>query len=118
MPGDVGHRGSLEPDARVVPPQHAARRMLARVEAAAREIGQVDPADEGDAVVHDHELLVMAVHGPLASVEPDVDPRPAREPGRQLLHLGSRRVEEGQRRARPDEQAHRDPVGELGEQLA
>ena len=44
-------------------------RVLGVVPAVARERGEVDPADERDLVVDDHELLVMAVHRALARVE-------------------------------------------------
>ena len=88
--------------------------MLARVEAATREIGQVDPADEGDAVVDEHELLVVAVERPLLRVELNAD-APAPQPRGGLAHLRARRPEERQRRARPDEDAHVDVEG--GEQL-
>jgi hypothetical protein len=73
--GDVRHDGPLEPYCRVVPAEAAAARVLARIEPVARQVGQVDPADERDLVVDDDELLVMAVERPLLRVERHRDAR-------------------------------------------
>ena len=69
VPGDVGYGGAAIRLAASCQPSAAAHRVLVAVEAIAAERGQVDPADEGDLVVDDHELLVVAVHRTLAHVE-------------------------------------------------
>ena len=78
MVGDVRDRRPAHARGRVVPAERAAIRVVARVEPVAAERGQVDPADERDLAVDDHELLVVAVHRPLAGVERDRDARAAR----------------------------------------
>src|SRR5205085_12160362 len=90
-------------------------RVVARVEAVAVVGGEVDAADEGDAVVDDDELLVVAVERPLAVVERTADPRPALERLAQLAGLGAGRMEERERRARPEAHPPRQPRRALGE---
>ena len=63
MLGDVGDDRAAQARAGVVPAEAPARGMRARVPAVAAEVGEVDAADEGDLVVDDHELLVVAVQG-------------------------------------------------------
>jgi hypothetical protein len=46
--------------------------MLVRVEPVTGLEGEVDAADEADLAVDDHELLVVAMHRPLARVERDL----------------------------------------------
>ena len=53
--------------------------MIAAVEAIAAERGQVDPADERDLAVDDHELLVVAMHRALVGVERALHARAADE---------------------------------------
>ena len=76
------------------------------VEAVARQRREVDPADERDLAVDDHELLVVAVHRPLARVQLAADARPVHE----LVARGSRtaraRLEQRHRRAGPQQHAH------------
>ena len=103
MLGDVGRDRALETCACVVPPERVARRVEAVVEAVACERGEIDPADERDAVVDDHELLVVAVHRPLLGVELHLDARAARQLVAHCTHLAAVRVEERQRRAGPGE---------------
>ncbi len=88
----------------------ASGRMTIPVAAVAAEQAQVDAADEGDAVVDDHELLVVAVERPLPRVERHRDPRASGELVACLTHLASVRVEHRQRRTRPGEHAHIDPL--------
>ena len=99
-------------------PTLRARRMLGRVEAVAGLGGEIDAADERDPVVDHDRLLVMAVHRPLLRVELALDPRVARQLVAHRAHLAARRPEQRQRRARPDEHADVDPLGQLGEQVA
>jgi hypothetical protein len=116
--GDVRDDRPLEPHRRVVPAELPARRVAGRVEAVAGVRREVDPADEGDAVVEDDELLVVAVHGPLPRVEADPDPRSALERVAQAAHVPAGGAEERERRSRPEEHADRDALGELGEDRA
>ena len=44
-------------------------RMIGAIEAIAAELGQVDPADEGDLVIDHDDLLVMAVDRVLARIQ-------------------------------------------------
>jgi hypothetical protein len=118
VPRDVGHDRPLEPDGGVVPAEPVAARVSARVEPVAPEAGQVDPPDECDLVVHDDELLVVAVERTLARVERHRDPGAAGELVARHSHLASGRVEERQRCSRPGEHAHGDALGGVGEQLA
>jgi hypothetical protein len=61
--------------------------MAAVVEAIAGFRGQVDSADEGDAVVDHDRLLVVAVHRPLLRIERAANLCPAAEV---LAHLAYR----------------------------
>ena len=116
--GDVGDRRALDPHADVVPAELAPGRVAGGVEAVAGLVGQVDAVDERDLVVDDDRLLVVAVDRVLARVAVGLDLRVAR----QVLDLGldllARRVEERDRRAGPDHDAHVDPLGQLGQQRA
>jgi hypothetical protein len=91
--------------------------MRRRVVAVARQRGQVDPADEGDLPVHEHEFLVMAVQRPLVVVERAGDARSADELLAHLPHLTAVRMEERKRSAGPGQHAQVDAFGGLGEQL-
>ncbi len=66
---DVLDGRPFDPCARVVPTYGCARGMFRGVVAVAGLGGQVDAADEGDAVVDDDCLLVMAVQGPLLRIQ-------------------------------------------------
>ncbi len=116
--GDVADHCAGHRDGRVVPADVATRRMRGGVEAVAGLVRQVDAADEGDRVVDDDRLLVVAVHRPLARVERALDPRPDREAVAHLPHLCPGGPEHRQRGARPGEHADLDPLGGLGEQIA
>ena len=107
----------LDANGRVVPAEPAACRMSAGVEAVARLRREVDPADEGDAVVDHDRLLVVAVHRTLACVEAALD---AGLPGEGVAHLRDvlpRRAEERQGRAGPGQDADVDALGEVREQM-
>src|SRR5947208_5723743 len=75
---DVGDDRSLQPGSDVVPAEPASDRVLGCVEAIAAKRRQIDPADERDAAVDDHDLLVMAVHRALVRIE-GADDRSARD---------------------------------------
>ena len=87
MIGDVRDCGTSQQRRRVVPAMRAARRVVAPVEAVALQRRQVDPTDERQLAVDDHELLVMTVHRPLARVEGVADPRAAGEQLERLTDL-------------------------------
>jgi len=119
VPGNVRHRGALDPGGDVVPAERGTSRVRRRVQPVARQRGQIDAPDEGDPVVDHHGLLVVAVQGPFVGVERDVD---GRGRGSQLLRgagrVPSRRGEHGRRRPRPEQDSHVDPRGQVGEQVA
>ena len=79
---------------------------------------EVDAPDEGDAIVDHDRLLVMAVHEPDAGVELAVDPVSKIEPLDHPPNLSAGRTEDRYRSATPDEHAHVDPLGQLGEQVS
>jgi hypothetical protein len=85
--GDVRDRRPANPRRRVVPADLVPPTVLARIEAIAGLVGEVDPADERDLVVDHDRFLVMAVHRPLAAVELHPDLRPAGEPLAKLAHV-------------------------------
>ena len=80
--------------------------------------GQVDPADERDLVVDDHELLVVAVQRARARVARRADLRPARQLVARVARRGAVGGERVRRRARPHEHADVDALGRVGEQFA
>jgi hypothetical protein len=88
------------------------------VVAVAPEAGQVDPPDEGDPVVDDDELLVVAVGEALVPIEDAVDPRPPAELLPALADLGPGGLEHRQGSPGPDEDPDGHPLGELPEQPA
>jgi hypothetical protein len=101
----------------VVVPAQVARRVLRRVVAVALHRGHVEAADERH-VVDDHDLLVVAVQGPLARVELAADRAALQE---RLLRGGGtfpRRLEERHGRAGPQQHAHRHPFRGGRQQLA
>ena len=118
MPGDIGHGRAAHAGGRIVPTQTAAHGMLAVVEAVATERCQVDPADEGDLAVDDHELLVMAVHRALICVDLAANARSVCELLAHPAHGRAVGREEGQRRAAPQQHPDVDSLGQLGEQVA
>lgn len=115
---DVVHRRSFEPAGRVVPADAVADRMVTPVEAAAGVVRQVDPADERDAVVHDDELFVVAVHRPLEVVERALHAGSLRQRLAQVATLRAIRVEERQGRSGPAQHPDVDATRQVGEQLA
>ncbi len=118
MLGDVGDDRAFEPNARVVPAHAPARPVVAVVESPAGERREVDAADEGDAVVDDHELLVVAVHRPLLRVEPGLDARSGDELVAHRTHLAAVGMEERDGCTGPREHPHRHALGGVGEERA
>ena len=115
---DVGDCGALDAHRDVVPADDTSRRVILAVVGIPSVEREVDASDEGDAVVDHDRLLVMAVHEADAGVELAVDPVSQVEPLDHLPHFSSRRTEDRDRSAAPDQHAHVDPVGELGEQVS
>ena len=68
--------------------------MRGGVEAVAGLVSEVDPPDEGQPVVDDDRLLVVAVHRTLVAVEFAADPRSAPQLVAHRAHLPARRPEE------------------------
>jgi hypothetical protein len=87
-----------------------------RVEPVARLRRQIDPADEGDVVVDHDDLLVVAMHGPFLRIRDRLDLRTGRERVESARHVLAIGAEERQRRAGPDQDAYRNPLGELCEE--
>jgi hypothetical protein len=112
----VGDDRAAQHRQRVVPADVATRLVRGRVVAVSGVRRQVDAADEGDPVVDDDELLVMAVQRPLLRVGHDFDLRPEAERMPGAVDVAAVGVEKRQRRARPEEHAHGDPLRQLGEQ--
>ena len=112
----VGHRGSAQPRADVVPAQAPPGLVRARVEAVAGVVGEVDAVDEGQLSVDGDRLLVVAVEGVLARVHLAADARAARERPHGLADLRATRVEGRHGRPGPHEDAHVDALGQLGQQ--
>ena len=116
--GNVADRRPFDPGRRVVPPHRGAGRMLAQVVPVAGLVREVDPADEGDPVVDDDRLLVVAVKRPLARIELALDPRALCELVSHALDLAPGRAEERERSACPDEDPDVESLGQLREQIA
>ncbi len=70
---NVVDSGAFDPCRSVVPADRSAGGVVVRVEPVAGFGCQVDAADEGDAVVDDDRLFVMAVHRPLLRIEGALD---------------------------------------------
>ena len=94
------------------------RLVRARVEPVPPKRREVDSADVGDAIVDQHDLLVMAVQRPLPRVELHLDACPTRQLVAHLAHLAAVGMKERQWRSRPREHAHVDAHGSVGKQLA
>jgi hypothetical protein len=108
---------AFQAHAGVVPPEPAARRVVAVIEPVPRERREVDAANERDAVVDDDELLVMAVHRSFSRVELHLDPRALRELVAHRPHLATVGVEERQRGSGPGEHADVTAPGHVCEQV-
>src|SRR4051794_37938075 len=117
MVGDIGNGRAAHECTGVVPADRAPWQMVTRVESVAFESSEVEAADRRQLVVDDHELLVMAVHRPLAGVECVTDARAAYEPVECLPHLTAVGMEERQRCAGPGEHAHLNTLCRLCEDV-
>ena len=115
---DICHRRAAHFGGNVVPAEATAHGMVARVETVASEGRQVDAPDERNLSVHDHELLVMTVHGALARVQGALHARTADELLSFTSHPPPRRREDGQRCAGPEQDPDVHPPGELAEQVS
>ena len=118
MIGDITHDRAAQLGGDIVPTETSARLVLSTVPSISRQRGEVDAADEGDRVIDDHELLVMAVHGPLAGIQDTLNPAG----GRQLLtdradHLAGG-LKRRQRGSRPQQHPHIDAFGQTSEDVA
>ena len=92
--------------------------VLVRVIPVAGFGGQIDPADEGDAIVDHDRLLVMAVERAFLVVERALDLRVPDQLVPHLAHVCPRWTEERQRRTCPRQHAHVEALGKLGEKIA
>jgi hypothetical protein len=92
--------------------------MIGAVEAVTGEPCHVDPSDECNDAVDDHELLVVAMERVLTRIRLTPDTRAAREGPHRVGDFAPSRVEDRHRRARPDEHAHIKPLSRLGKQWA
>ncbi len=101
-----------------MPSQGTAHRVITRVKPVAAKRGEVDPADERDLAVDDDQLLVMAVHRTLMSVECALDARATHQLLANLANGCSRRLEDRQRGARPEENPDVDGRSAIAEQIA
>jgi hypothetical protein len=88
------------------------------VEAITRLVREVDPADEGDAVVDHDGLLVVAVKRTLSRVQATRDAGATYELVPHPPHLAPGGPEQRQRRSRPGENAYGHLFGQAGEEVA
>jgi hypothetical protein len=115
--GHIRDRRTGERGGGVVPAERAAVVVERRVEAIAAQVGEIDAADEGECAVDDHQLFMVAVHGPVALVEGAANARVRNKIGESLPGLRARRMKEWNRSARPEEHAHVDTLRGLGEEV-
>src|SRR6476659_5663232 len=100
-----------------MPTETATRVVRSTVPSIPGQRGEVNAADEGDHVIDDHQLLVMAVHAPLAGIQDTLNPAA----GRQLRayradHLAGW-LKRGHRGARPQQHPHVDALGQTSEDV-
>jgi hypothetical protein len=92
--------------------------MIARVKAIAAKGGQIDAPDKGDLAVHDHQLLVVAMHRPLARIERTLNAGTAKQLLAHVAHGPAGGFEDGERCSTPQQHPHLDSLGEITEQIA
>ena len=114
----VPHGRPLDPHRDVVPADAAAGAVIRRVVGIAAVEREVDAADVRDPVVDHDRLLVMTVRRSGAGIERGLDLRVARERSLHLANVSARGPERRDRRALPEQDAHVDPLGQLGQQDA
>jgi hypothetical protein len=115
--GDIPNNRALQLGRDVVPAEASPGMVACTVPAVSGQRRKVDAADEGDCVVDDHDLLVMAVHGSLAGIQDTLD----LGAGRDLLadradHLAGG-LKHRHRWPRPQQHAHLDVFGERGQDV-
>ena len=116
MLGDIPHGRPFDPRRRIMPTDTAASAVIRRVVGITPVEREVDAADECHAVVDHDRLLVVTVRRAGARVESALDLRVARQCLLHFAHVSTRRPERGDRRSLPEQHAHVDPLGQLGEQ--
>src|SRR5581483_9561342 len=114
---DILDRRPADPRGGVVPAKRATGAMLARVQPIARIGGEVDAADERLSAVDNHELFMVAVHGPLAGIESYVNLGLAPKFLGHRAHLAAIGLERGHRSTGPSKQSDRRPLGHGAQQL-
>ena len=117
MLGYICDGGATEPDRCVVPPHTSPRSVRRAVERVTAVECQVDPADEGHAIVDHDRLLVVRVHEAHARIDLALNLVRAAELLDHHADVTARGPEERDRRALPEQQPHVDPLRELGEQV-
>ena len=91
--------------------------VLGQVEPISRLAREIDPTDEGDAIVDDDRLFVVAVKWTFLRIETALDARSQREIGLHPAHIAPRRAEERQWSARPRQDSHIQPFGKLCQEV-
>ena len=118
MPADSRDGRPADDGGDVVPAKAPARRMTRPVEPVAGEVGEIDAAHEGQLVVDDHELLVVAMQRPFMRIERAHDLVALAERFPDAAHGTSRDRIQRQGSTSPEEHAHRHPASRVGEQIA
>ena len=116
--GHVRDRGPAQAHRRVMPADLAAGDVARRVVRVSGVEREVDPADEGDAVVDDDRLLVVAVERADARVHLALDRGLGAELVAHETHVCARGPEEPPRRTAPQQHAHVDPLRQLRQEIA
>ena len=104
--GDVLYHRAFKANRNIVPPVAAASWMINPIPTIALEAGQVDAADEGDPVIDDDRLLVMAMHRAFARVKGTFDATPGLELIADLADIASPGTEHRHWSAGPDQDPH------------
>jgi hypothetical protein len=92
--------------------------MIAAVKSIAAERCQVDTPNKRDLVVHDDELLVVAMHRALVEIKRALHARAADELLAHLAHGRTSRREDRQWRSPPQQHPDLDSLGQITEQIA
>jgi hypothetical protein len=115
---DILDDGPLGQHCRVVPAIAIADGMAAAVEPVAGKVREVDPADERLPTIENHELLVVTVHRPFATIGRDMKARTVGEVGHHGFDLTPTGPEQRQWCPGPGQKTHLDTaVGRLPEKL-
>ena len=108
--------GPFDPRRDVVPADAAPGAVIRCVVGIAAVQGEVDAADVREPVVDHDGLLVVTVRCSGARIERGPDLRMAGERSLHLAHIPARGAERRNRRALPEQDAHVDLLGQLGQQ--